>query len=259
MGFSKFDIMHGLSGMKFVGLHNFKSILENDRFTAALTNNLFYTFMTVPLTVVCALLLAAVLNKSIYGNGVIRAMFFMPYVSSMVAISVVFNVLFYPNGGPINSILQSIGIKNPPGWFIDKDWAMVGLVILAIWYQMGYYMIILLAGMQNVPNSLYDAAQIDGAGAWKTFLNVTVPGISPTLFFVLIIATINSFKVFDQINIITKGGPGFSTTVLVYEIYRNAFYEYNFGNASAIAWVLLLMVLCITAIQWIGQKKWVNY
>jgi len=259
MGFSKFDIMHGLSGMKFVALDNFKSILENDRFTAALKNNLFYTFTTVPLTVICALILAAVLNRSIYWKGMIRVMFFMPYVSSMVAISVVFNVLFYPNGGPINNILHSIGIKNPPGWFIDKDWAMVGLVILAIWYQMGYYMIILLAGMQNVPNSLYDAAQIDGAGAWKTFLNVTVPGISPTLFFVLIIATINSFKVFDQINIITKGGPGYSTTVLVYEIYRNAFYEYNFGNASAIAWVLLLMVLCITIIQWLGQKKWVNY
>ena len=186
-------------------------------------------------------------------------MFFMPYVSSMVAISTVFNLLFYPNGGPINSILSALGIDNPPGWFIDKDWAMVALIILAIWQQVGYYMVILLAGMQNIPDSLYEAAEIDGAGPIRSFVNITVPGVSPTLFFVLIIATINSFKVFDQINIITKGGPGYSTTVLVYEIYRNAFYEYNFGIASAIAWVLLLIVLVITALQWLGQKKWVNY
>ncbi|MFA6775815.1 MAG: sugar ABC transporter permease [Sphaerochaetaceae bacterium] len=259
MGFSQYNIVKGLSGMKFVGLKNFASLIYNERFLAALKNNIVYTFTTVPLTVGCALLLAAILNKSIYGKEIARAMFFMPYVSSMVAISVVFNVLFYPNGGPVNGILSALGVKNPPGWFIDKDWAMVGLIIMAIWYQCGYYMIILLAGMQNVPQSRYEAAELDGANAWQKFIHMTVPGISPTLFFVIVIATINSFKVFDQINIITKGGPGYATTVLVYEIYRNAFTEYNFGVASAIAWVLLLIVVLLTALQWKGQKKWVNY
>ena len=259
MGFSKFNIMTGLFGIKFVGFDNFRKILDNERFLVALKNNIIYTFTTVPLTVILALLLAAVLNRSVHWKGMIRTMFFMPYVSSMVAISVVFNVLFYPYGGPINSILSAIGINNPPGWFIDKDWAMTGLIILAVWYQMGYYMIILLAGMQNVPKTLYEAANLDGANSFQAFWYVTVPGVSPTLFFVFVIATINSFKVFDQINIITKGGPGYSTTVLVYEIYRNAFYEYNFGAASAIAWVLLLIVLVITVIQWIGQRKWVSY
>lgn len=259
MGFSKFNIMTGLTGIKFVGFDNFIKILDNERFLVALKNNILYTFTTVPLTVILALLLAAVLNKSVLGKGILRTMFFMPYVSSMVAISVVFNVLFYPYGGPINSILSAIGITNPPGWFIDKNWAMTGLIILAVWYQMGYYMIILLAGMQNVPKTLYEAANLDGTNALQAFWYVTVPGVSPTLFFVFVIATINSFKVFDQINIITKGGPGYSTTVLVYEIYRNAFYEYDFGAASAIAWVLLLIVLVITGIQWIGQKKWVSY
>ena len=259
MGFAKYNIIKGFSGMEFVGLANFKAILGNERFLAALKNNLVYTFTTVPLTVALALVLAGILNKSVYGKGVARAMFFMPYVSSMVAISTVFNMLFYPNGGPINSILTSLGIKNPPGWFIDKDWAMTALIIMAVWQQVGYYMVILLAGMQNISASLYEAAEMDGAGPVKSFLHVTIPGVSPTLFFVLIISTINSFKVFDQINIITKGGPGYSTTVLVYEIYRNAFYEYNFGVASAIAWILLLIVLLITVVQWVGQKKWVNY
>lgn len=259
MGFSKYNIMTGFRGMEFVGFDNFATLIDNERFWAALKNNILYTFITVPCTVILALILAGVLNKAIYGKGIARAMFFMPYVSSMVAISTVFNLLFYPNGGPINSILSSLGIDNPPGWFIDKDWAMIALIIMAIWQQVGYYMVILLAGMQNIPDSLYEAAEIDGAGPVRSFVNITVPGVSPTLFFVLIIATINSFKVFDQINIITKGGPGYSTTVLVYEIYRNAFYEYNFGIASAIAWVLLLIVLVITALQWVGQKKWVNY
>lgn len=121
MGFSKFSIMTGLSGIKFVGFDNFRKILDNERFLVALKNNIIYTFTTVPLTVILALLLAAVLNKSVQWKGMIRTMFFMPYVSSMVAISVVFNVLFYPYGGPINSILSAIGINNPPGWFIDKD------------------------------------------------------------------------------------------------------------------------------------------
>ena len=259
MGFCNYNILTGLKGLKFVGFDNFLSLGENERFVTALKNNVIYTFTTVPLTVILALLLAAVLNRCVFCKGALRAMFFMPYVSSMVAISTVFNLLFYPNGGPINSFLKAIGISNPPGWFIDKDWAMAGLIILAVWYQVGYYMVILLAGMQNVPEVQYEAAKLDGAGVVQTFLHVTVPGVSPTLFFVLIMATINSFKVFDQINIITKGGPGYSTTVLVYEIYRNAFYEYNFGAASAIAWVLLLMVLLITAIQWVTQKKWVNY
>ncbi len=259
MGFSKFNIMLGLGGMEFVGFDNFRALFSNERFSAALKNNILYTFTTVPFTVIFALILAGILNRSIYGRGVARAMFFMPYVSSMVAISTVFNLLFYPNGGPINNVLTMLGVKNPPGWFIDKDWAMIALIIMAIWQQVGYYMVILLAGMQNVPNSLYEAAEIDGAGPIRSFWSITVPGISPTLFFVLIISTINSFKVFDQINIITKGGPGYSTTVLVYEIYRNAFYEYDFGMASAIAWVLLLIVLVITFVQWIGQKKWVNY
>ncbi|QQO09381.1 carbohydrate ABC transporter permease [Breznakiella homolactica] len=259
LGFTKWNVMLGFKGMEFVGLDNFIRLFGNERFRAALSNNLMYTFTTVPCTIILALILAGILNQAVYAKGVIRAMFFMPYISSMVAVAVVWNVLLYPNGGPVNSVLQALGVRNLPGWFTDKDWAMPGLIILAVWYQMGYYMIILLAGMQNVPRSLYEAADIDGAGTIQKFIHVTVPGISPTIFFVLIIATINSFKVFDQINIITKGGPGYATTVLVYEIYRNAFYEYNFGMASAISWVLLLLVLALTVIQWIFQKKWVTY
>ncbi len=260
LGFANWNLAEGLKGVTFAGFDNFQKLFTDVRFLTALKNNLIYTFTTVPITVVLAVILAAILNKAVYAKPVIRAMLFMPYVSSMVAVSVVWNVLLYPYDGPVNSILKSVfHIQNPPGWFTDKDWAMVGLVILAVWYTVGYYMIILIAGMQNISSSYYEAAEIDGANAWHKFRNITVPIVSPTIFFVLIIATINSFKVFDQIKIITDGGPGYSTTVLVYEIYRNAFGNYDFGYASAISWVLFLLVLILTIVQFASQKKWVHY
>ena len=260
LGFTEWNPMRGLSGMEFVGLDNYLELFHDDRVIAAVRNNLVYSFTYVPFTICIALLIASLLNRFTYVKVPLRMMVFMPYVSSLVSVATVWMVLLYPDMGPINSILHNVfGIENPPTWFISSKWALPGIIMMSVWHDVGYYMIILLANMQALPRDVYESAEIDGANAWKTFFHITVPMLRPSLFFCITLATINSFKVFDQINIITKGGPGYSTTVLVYEIYRNAFYEYNFGIASAIAWVLLLIVLVITALQWLGQKKWVNY
>lgn len=236
---------------EFVGMKNFSKMLGDDTFWISLKNTFLYTIGVVPLTLVCSLGLAILLNKKVRGMKFFRTAFFFPYVTSLVAIAVVWNMLFHPTMGPINQFLKFF-IENPPGWTSSSDWALTAIIIVSVWRGMGYYMILYLAGLQSVPKELYEAASIDGANKWHQFRNVTLPSLRPTTFFVSIMLVINCFKIFDLVQVMTAGGPGRATNVLVYQIYNEAFVKFNFGYASAIAMVLFVIVLGITVIQF----KW---
>lgn len=239
------------SSPEFVGMKNFSKMLGDDTFWISLKNTFLYTIGVVPLTLVCSLGLAILLNKKVRGMKFFRTAFFFPYVTSLVAIAVVWNMLFHPTMGPINQFLKFF-IENPPGWTSSSDWALTAIIIVSVWRGMGYYMILYLAGLQSVPKELYEAASIDGANKWQQFRNVTLPSLRPTTFFVSIMLVINCFKIFDLVQVMTAGGPGRATNVLVYQIYNEAFVKFNFGYASAIAMVLFVIVLGITVIQF----KW---
>jgi multiple sugar transport system permease protein len=211
----------------------------------------------VPLTIVCSLALAMLLNQKLPGRSFFRAAMFFPYVASLVAVAVVWNMLFNPEMGPINMLLYYAGVdpKDLPRWAADKDWAMITVVLFGVWKSMGYYMVIYLAGLQGINNDLYEAAAIDGAGAWQKFWYITVPQLGPTTFFVSVMLTIQSFKVFDQIYLLTQGGPGTSTLVLVYHIYNEAFVSWDLGYSSTVAFVLFLIVLGVTLVQFRFRKE----
>ncbi len=259
LSFSDWDLFSGIKGIKFAGLENFKEMAESPIVIKSLVNNILFSLITVIFIVVLALLLALLLNKNLFGKSFLRGMFFFPYVSNIVALCIVWMALFNSQSGPINLLLKQLGIDNPPGWLTSHFWALPSIMIVTIWINVGYVMVIYLAGLQGVPGELYEAAQIDGANAFKKFYHVTLPCLSPTTFFVVIITLINSFKVFGPVNIMTHGGPGDSTHVLVYYIYITAFRHYRMGYSAAMAWVLFIIIFAITIIQWKGQKKWVNY
>lgn len=243
------------SSPQWVGLDNFQRMLGNDTFWIALRNTFAYALGHVPLTLALALGLAMLLNRKLKGLAFFRVVIFFPYITSLVAVAVVWNMLFNPASGPINQMLEVIGIANPPGWTSSSDWAMPAVIITSVWRDMGYYMILYLAGLQSIPTELYEAAEVDGANAWQRFWNVTVPSLRPTTFFVLVMLTVSSFKVFDLIVVMTDGGPGRATTVLSQLIYREGISEGRFGYSSAISLVLFLIVLSITVGQFKLQQR----
>lgn len=236
------------SAPKFIGLGNFQKMIHDKGFWISLFNTFYYTIGVVPLTLICSLGLAILLNQKIRGMKFFRTAFFFPYVTSLVAIAVVWNMLFHPTMGPINQFLK-VFISNPPGWTTTTAWAMPALIIVSVWRGMGYYMILYLAGLQGISKEIYEAAEIDGANKWQQFKNITLPSLKPTTFFVTIMLVINCFKVFDLVQVMTNGGPGRSTNVLVYKIYQDAFVNFKFGYASAISFVLFILVLGITIVQ----------
>jgi multiple sugar transport system permease protein/alpha-1,4-digalacturonate transport system permease protein len=250
----------GFPGAAFVGISNYVKMFRDSQFIAALKNNLFYSFTSVPLTIIVSLSLALLLNTAVRGGTVFKTLYFFPNLTSMVAVSCVFMLLFDPNSGPINRFLMSIGVPEAilPRWFFASKSALFTVVIVVVWKQAGYYMIMFLAGLKNIPGHLYEAARIDGANSLQCFRHVTLPMLSPTTFMVTILSIIASFQVFDIINVTTKGGPGRATTVLVFRIYREAFSNWRMGYASAIAYFLFVVIMIVTLIQWQGQKRWVN-
>ena len=206
----------------------------------------------------CGLLLAVLLQQKLKGSEVFKTIFFFPQLTSSVAFGVIFMALFRGEG-PVNSVLTILGMANPPKWLTSTASSMTTITIVSIIKNMGYYMVLFLSGLQSVSEELYEAASLDGAGPWKKFKSITLPLLSPTTFLCTVMCIINSFKVFDLVNIMTDGGPGRSSNVLVYRIYQEAFQNYKFGYASAYAVVLFVLVFIVTMIQFQGQKKWVNY
>lgn len=254
----------GNNPMQFVGLQNFAEMFGNARFMASLKNTIVYCVATVPLTLAVALGLAVVLNQKIKGRNFFRTVSFFPYVASLVAVAAVWNMLFSPaKSGPVNMILYNLGVaaKDLPKWSADKDWVMFTVIAFSVWKNMGYYMVIYLAGLQGINGELYEAASLDGASAWQRFRYITWPQLQPTTFFVTIILTINCFKVYDIVYMLAGGNTGVlneSAIVLVYHIYEEAFRNWNLGYASAVAMVLFLIVLAITLVQFRGEKKYAN-
>ena len=249
-GFKKFD---------FVGFKNYIDMFHDDYFIVSLKNNILYTLVTVPITIVLAILLAVALNTGIKGVSAFKAFYYFPTISSMVAVGIVWAILFNPSYGPINQFLKAVGISDPPRWLASTSSALWAVMIVSIWKQVGYYMVMLLAGLQSINKELYEAAQIDGANSVARFFNITLPMLSPVTFMVTILAIIGSFQVFDLIKKKKKGGPGYATNVLVYRIYQEGFKYMRFGYASAIAYFLFLIIFIVTLIQFRGQKKWVTY
>jgi multiple sugar transport system permease protein/alpha-1,4-digalacturonate transport system permease protein len=254
-----FTDYNGFQG-SFVGFANYAKLFRDTQFKASLVNNLVYSAASVPLTIVFALLFALALNRKMPGANLFKTIFFFPNLTSMVAVGCVAMLLFMPANGPINNLLRYLGMSEGdlPQWFFSTKTALWTVIIMVVWKQAGYYMIMFMGGLKNIPPHLYEAARIDGANARKVFWNVTWPMLSPTTFMVTILCFIYSFQVFDIINVTTQGGPGRSTSVLVFRIYKEAFKNWKMGYASAIAYLLFMIILIITLIQWRGQKNWVN-
>ena len=249
----------GFTKMDFVGLKNYIAMFKDDYFIVSVKNNFLYTLVTVPVTLVLSTLLAVALNTGIKGSSLFKTMYFFPYITSMVAIGIIWTLLFNPTVGPINNVLRAIGIANPPKWLLSTKSALWAVMIVAIWKGVGYYMVMILAGLQGIPKQLYEAAEVDGAGPVRKFFSITLPLLSPTTFMVTILSIISSFQVFDLIQIMTEGGPGRATNVLVYRIYQEGFQYMHYGYASAMANFLFAFILVVTLIQFRGQKKWVTY
>jgi multiple sugar transport system permease protein len=240
---------------EWVGVDNFTRMLHDDSFWTAFVNTLWYTAFHIPLTMAAALGLALLLNRRLRGVAFFRTVAFFPYIASIVAVAQIWNLLFSPEYGPINGVLRAFGVAHPPGWTVSADWSMPAVIIVGTWREMGYYMLIFLAGLQTVPAQLHEAARIDGAGAWQRFRAVTLPCLRPTTFFVVVMLTIGSFKVFELILLLTNGGPGQSTLVLSQYIYQKGFQEQQFGYASAISIVLFAVCFLITVVQFVVNKR----
>ncbi len=249
----------GFTAMNFVGLENFVKLFHDRTFLISLINTVYYAVFSIVLTMIASLALAVLLNKKIKGVKFFRSSIFFPYVASIVAVGVVWNMLLQKDFGPVNEFLRFIGIANPPGWTASVNWAMPSIILVSIWKGMGYYMIIYLAALQDIPTPLYEAATIDGANKWQQFRYITFPMLTPATFFTVMMLTINSFKTFDLVYIMTEGGPGQATTMLVNYIYNQSFVSWNYGAASSASMILFLIVGTITLIQFRIEKKWVSY
>lgn len=239
-----------LNTPKFVGLLNYKEVFTDDVFYKILGNTFVYAISTSVFGVIIPLVLACILNSKIRGSDFYKTAYFLPFVTPMIVIAIVWQWIFDPNIGLMNKVLMT-NIK----WLYDTNYAMFAVIIVSVWRLIGYNMVIFLSGLSGINQSLFEAAKIDGANSYRIFKDITVPLLSPTIFFVVIITCISSFQVFDLIYMMTEGGPLNSTNVLVYSIYQNAFEYFKVGYASALAYVLFFIILILTGIQWKLRKK----
>lgn len=241
-----------INAIKFCGFDNYLELFSSYEFWLVFKNTIFYALAVTVLGTLIPLLLAAVLNSKIRHKDFYKTSYFLPFITPMIVIAMVWQWIFDPNIGALNILFKS-NIQ----WLYDSNTAMIAIIIVSVWKLIGYNMVIFLSGFSSISTQVYEAADIDGAGKIRTFFNITVPLLSPTIFFVLLITTISSFQVFDLIYLMTQGGPENSTNVLVYWLYKNAFEFFNIGKASAIAYVLFIFIFILTIIQWKLRKKWV--
>lgn len=247
-----------LAPMQWVGLGNYIELIQDPDTHGAFLNTLYYVVGYLPLVYVGGLFLALALNSAIPAKSVLRGVYFLPVVSSWIVVAIIWRWLLNPSVGVVNYLLGLVGIDGP-GWWTDPTWAMPSIILASAWKDLGFVMIILLAGLQAIPEELYEAAELDGAGWWRRLFSVTLPMLSPTTFFVIVISLINGFQVFDQVYAMTGGGPAGASTVVVQQIYDLTFRYSAAGKASALSWLLFALVMVVTIIQIRGQKKWVNY
>jgi multiple sugar transport system permease protein len=248
----------GFGNSNFIGVQNYIEQLQSPALYTALWNTLVYTIIAVPGGLVLALLVAMGLNN-IRGKTLYRLLYFMPVVTGSVAVSVVWLYLLNGDFGIVNTYAKSWFGLELPNWLVDDRFVMPAIALIGIWWGLGYSMVIFLAGLQNVPASLMEAAQIDGANKWHVFRNVTIPLLSPTTFFLAMTAVISSFQVFDQAYVMTGGGPGKASYTMVFHIFQLAFIDFTFGKSAAAAVILFAIILVITAFQLYAQRRWVHY
>ncbi|WP_433582608.1 carbohydrate ABC transporter permease [Paenibacillus amylolyticus] len=240
----------------FIGLKNYRNIMTDAMFWKVLANTVYFTVGLVPLNIVLALLLALLLSRNLRGIGIFRTAIFVPVMTSLIVWAIVWKLMYATESGLINQLLLMAGIKGP-AWLYNEDLAMPAVIVTSVLKNVGLNMVLFIAAIQQVPRSLYEAATLDGAGRRGTFFHVTLPMITPTVFLTVVMTVIGSLKVFGQIYVMTQGGPSNSTKVLVYYIWEKAFKLFQFGYASALAYVLFFIVLILTLLQWQLRKRWV--
>lgn len=239
----------------FVGWENYQYLFTDPIFLTSIKNTFLFVLYTVPPTVIISLFLAVIANEKLKGIGFFRTVFSSTMGVSVAAASVFWMYLFNPSMGLLNTILEAFGFE-AIGWLTDPNWALISIAITTVWMNIGFTFLILLGGLQSIDSSLYESAEIEGAGYFYKLRRITVPMLSPSLFFVVTVSIINAFQTFGQIDILTQGGPANSTNLIVYSIYREAFMNYQFGPASAQAFVLFVLILLMTALQFkLGERK----
>lgn len=244
LSFTNYDLL----SMSFIGFRNYKNLFGDEYFIISLKNTFVYTGVTLAFLMVLGLAIAIILKKSIFGLKFFRTSFYIPYITSMVAISMIWLWMYEPSHGIFNVLLGFFGIKGKL-WLYDANTALGSIIVMSIWKSVGYNMVIYLAGLNAIPGYLYEAAAIDGANSFKQFIHITLPMLSPVTFFLIITGLINNFKVFEQVNIMTNGGPMNATTTIVHQIYNRAFQEFRMGYAASMAIFLLFIVAIITIIS----------
>lgn len=258
ISFTDWNFTHGLGNWNIIGFQNYIDMWQDEWFTNSFLNTIIFGFTVVVFTICIALVLAVVIDRFCYFKLPIRLAMFMPYISNVVAISIVW-VMMYSPWGPVTLLVKAIGIENPPQWLGDYNWALPAVILVIIWSNVGYCIMIYTSAIQNLPKDVYEAADVDGAGEVTKFFKLTVPFLSPTTFFLVTTTLISSFQVFAPIQLMTRGGPGSSSSVLVYYIYTSAFRFYNMGYAASMSWILFILLFIVTLFQWKNQKKWVSY
>jgi multiple sugar transport system permease protein len=257
--FTDWDYLKGLQGLKWNGLGNFAALADDPAFLHSLRNTIYFTVVTVPVSIGIGLVLAVILERFVYYKNLIRTLFFLPYVSSVVAVGIIWSILYNSGSGPINEALRAIGISNPPGWLASPHWALPAIMIMTIWTYVGYAMVIYMAGVQGIPRDLYEAGDMDGASKLRQFFRITIPMLKPTSFLIGVTLVIASFQVFGAVAVMSKGGPLNSTMVLSYQIYQLAFQYGRMSYAATVSWVLFAIIFAVTLYQWRAQKKWQQY
>ncbi len=247
-----------ISPQVFVGFDNYVNLINDPTTGAVFLHTISYIAGYLPLVYIGGLALALGLNTALKGRSLLRGIYFLPVVTSWIVVALVWRWLLNPSNGVVNTVLGFFGIAGP-GWWTDPAWAMPSIILASAWKDLGFVMVILLAGLQAISPDLYDAAKVDGAGWWRRLVSITIPMLSPSTFFVFVISLINGFQVFDQVYAMTGGGPNGASEVVVLRIYDLTFRYGAAGEASALSWMLFIVVLAVTLIQVLGQKRWVNY
>lgn len=255
ISFTTWDL---LSPPRWTGLANYREMMADRLFWTALQNTVYFTAVSVPVTLLLALGLAALMNRKLRGIAALRAIYFFPVTASIVAVSLLWAWMYTPDFGIINYLLSLVGLPKVD-WLVDPQLAMPSVIIMSVWRGLGFNIVVFLAGLQSIPRDLYEAAELDGAGGWDQFRQITVPLLTPTIFFATIMALIASFQVFEQTYIMTQGGPGNATLTLVYQIFLNGFTYLRMGYASALSFVLFAILFVITIVQVRLQTRWVHY
>lgn len=254
LSFAKWDY---IGAIKFVGLENYINLFQDELFFKSLAVTTIFAVVSVPLSLIIAFVFALLLNCNVKGLSVFRTMFYLPSLVSGAAQSILWLWMFNPEFGVINTILGYFGIDGP-GWIYDKQWAMSALIIMSLW-SVGGSMLIYLSGLQGIPTELYEAARMDGANKWVSLVKITLPMMSPVIFYNLVIGIIGAFQTFTQAYIMTEGGPSYATFFYVFYLYENAFSNFKIGYASAQAWVLFVIILLLTLLVFKSSGAWVYY